>query len=183
MRDSSGQKLDADIVEKIKLRMKELVDLNIPFEKELVDKKRAMEIFNGLKMSDKIRLFKNINKEFIELRKLDNLYDFFYGPLVPSTGYLKLFDVKFYDPGILITYPNEENPKEILKFKDVPKLAKIFRETEEWAKILDVADVGALNEKVIDGDIKDIVLVSEALHEKNLPILQTKYMKIGIKLN
>ncbi|MDO6353534.1 nucleoside kinase [Caloramator sp. CAR-1] len=168
------KKLDADIVEKIKLRMKELVDLNIPFEKELVDKKRAMEIFNGLKMSDKIRLFKNINKEFIELRKLDNLYDFFYGPLVPSTGYLKLFDVKFYDPGILITYPNEENPKEILKFKDVPKLAKIFRETEEWAKILDVADVGALNEKVIDGDIKDIVLVSEALHEKKLAYIADK---------
>ncbi|CCJ32783.1 nucleoside kinase [Caloramator australicus] len=168
------KKLDADIVEKIKLRMKELVDLNIPFEKKLVDKKRAMEIFNGLKMSDKIRLFKNINKEFIELRKLDNLYDFFYGPLVPSTGYLKLFDVKFYDPGILITYPNEENPKEILKFKDVPKLAKIFRETEEWAKILDVADVGALNEKVIDGDIKDIVLVSEALHEKKLAYIADK---------
>lgn len=168
------KKLDADIVEKIKLRMKELVDLNIPFEKKLVDKKRAMEIFNGLKLSDKIRLFKNINKEFIELRKLDNLYDFFYGPLVPSTGYLKLFDVKFYDPGILITYPNEENPKEILKFKDVPKLAKIFRETEEWAKILDVADVGALNEKVIDGDIKDIVLVSEALHEKKFAYIADK---------
>ncbi|MCX7903185.1 MAG: nucleoside kinase [Caloramator sp.] len=168
------KKLDVDIVEKIKLRMKELVDLNIPFEKELVDKKRAMEIFSDLKMRDKIRLFKNINKETIELRKLDNLYDFFYGPLVPSTGYLRLFDVKFYDPGILITYPNEENPKEILKFKDVPKLAKIFRETEEWAKILDVADVGALNEKVIDGDIKDIVLVSEALHEKKLAYIADK---------
>lgn len=170
----SDKKLDADIVEKIRLRMKELVDLNIPFEKELVDKKRAMVIFNSLNMSDKIRLFRNINKETIELRKLDDLYDFFYGPLVPSTGYLRLFDVKFYDPGILITYPNEENPQEILKFKDVPKLTKIFRETEEWAKILDVADVGALNEKVINGDIKDIVLVSEALHEKKLAYIADK---------
>ncbi|KRQ87983.1 Threonine--tRNA ligase 2 [Caloramator mitchellensis] len=166
--------LNKENIELLKKKMQQLVEENLKFEKIIMKKDDAIKIFENEGMPDKIRLLKFYEKEEIEIIKCDDVYDFFYAPLVPSTGYLKLFEIKQYKPGLLILYPNEENPNKILEFKDVPKLAKIFRETEEWARVLDVADVGALNEKVASGDIKDIVLVSEALHEKKLAYIADK---------
>jgi uridine kinase len=62
--------------------------------------------------------------------------------MVPSMGYLKVFDLMFYEPGFILMYPRENNPLEVPPFKDLPKLARVFRETETWARILDLADVG-----------------------------------------
>ena len=169
-----NEELKEETIALLKEKMMQLVNLDLKFEKILIKKNEAIKLFENEGMTDKIRLLKFYDKEEIEIIKCDDVYDFFHAPLVPSTGYLKLFDLKLYKPGLLLLYPNEENPNKIIKFKDVPKLAKIFRETEEWARILDVADVGALNEKVFNGEIKDMVLVSEALHEKKLAYIADK---------
>lgn len=162
------RKIEESDIENIKKRMQEIIDSDEKFEKIKVKKEEAYKIFKSYNMQDKLRLLKYIDLPYINLYKLGYLYDYFYGPMVPSAGYLKLFDLKFHDPGFLLMYPHEEDPTKLLEFKDVPKLAKVFKETEEWAKILDVADVGALNDKVVDGEMNDIILVAEGLHEKKI---------------
>jgi uridine kinase len=88
--------------------------------------------------------------------------------MVPSMGYLKVFDLLYYDPGFILMYPQAGDPFHIPPFHDLPKLARIFKEAEEWANILDVGDVGALNDKVVSGEINEIILVNEGLHEKKI---------------
>lgn len=94
--------------------------------------------------------------------------------MVMSTGYIKLFDIKYYKPGFILMYPHEKNPLSIPPFKDLPKLAKIFKETEDWVKILDVADVGGLNDKLENNEINELILVSEGLHEKKIASIADK---------
>ncbi len=134
-------------------------------------------------MKDKVRLLSHIPHEEVKLYELDGRYDYFYGPMAYSTGAIKNFDIMYYDPGFILRYPREKDPFNIPEFVEYKKLTKIFRETEEWAKILDVGDVGALNDKVVYGEIKDIIRVSEALHEKKIAnIADMIYDKENIKM-
>jgi uridine kinase len=169
-----SRKINSDDIKTIKRKMEELVEENEKFEKIKVKKEEALRIFRDYKMDDKLRLLKYIDLPYINLYKCGYLYDYFYGSMVPSTGYLKVFDIMFYDPGFILRYPNEGNPFEIPKFKDLPKLAKVFKETEDWAKIMDVADVGSLNNKVNTGEIEDIILIAEGLHEKKIASIADK---------
>lgn len=155
-------------VEKIKKRMKELIDKNIPIKKVCFKKEDAIKIFSNYKMDDKVRLLRHIDVDTVKLYELDGRYDYFYGSMAYSTGVLKIFDLLYYEPGFLLRYPIEADPFNIPKFVEHKKLSKIFYETEQWGNILDVGDVGSLNDKVESGEIVDIIRVAEALHEKKI---------------
>ncbi|WP_027623718.1 nucleoside kinase [Clostridium lundense] len=159
-------KLSMNDVEKIKEKMKEIILKDIIIKKINVKKDKAIEIFKNYNMQDKVRLLKYVGVEDVKLYELDGRYDYFYGPMAYSTGILKTFDLMYYEPGFLLRYPTEDNPTDIPEFIERKKLSKIFKETEEWGKILEVADVGSLNTKVENKDIIDIIRVAEALHEK-----------------
>lgn len=158
--------LNEEEIIKIKDKMKELIKLDIVINKVTVKKEEAIKIFNSYGMDDKIRLLKHVNLEKVSLYELDGRYDYFYGQMAPSTGVIQIFDLIYYNPGLLLRYPTEENPFKIPELIEHKKLAKIFKETEEWGRILDVADVGSLNNKVESGEMIDIIRVAEALHEK-----------------
>ncbi|WP_061310592.1 nucleoside kinase [Clostridium botulinum] len=175
--------LNENDILKIKNRMNEIINKDIKIKKISVKKERAIEIFNEYKMKDKVRLLNHIPHEEVKLYELDGRYDYFYGPMAYSTGAIKNFDIMYYDPGFILRYPREKDPFNIPEFVEYKKLTKIFRETEKWAKILDVGDVGALNDKVVYGKIKDIIRVSEALHEKKIAnIADMIYDKENIKM-
>ncbi|MBD5588580.1 nucleoside kinase [Clostridium botulinum] len=175
--------LNENDILKIKNRMNEIINKDIKIKKVSVKKERAIEIFNEYKMKDKVRLLNHIPHEEVKLYELDGRYDYFYGPMAYSTGAIKNFDIMYYDPGFILRYPREKDPFNIPEFVEYKKLTKIFRETEKWAKILDVGDVGALNDKVVYGEIKDIIRVSEALHEKKIAnIADMIYDKENIKM-
>ncbi|CAL81748.1 nucleoside kinase [Clostridium botulinum] len=175
--------LNENDILKIKNRMNEIINKDIKIKKITVKKERAIEIFNEYKMKDKVRLLNHIPHEEVKLYELDGRYDYFYGPMAYSTGAIKNFDIMYYDPGFILRYPREKDPFNIPEFVEYKKLTKIFRETEKWAKILDVGDVGALNDKVVYGEIKDIIRVSEALHEKKIAnIADMIYDKENIKM-
>lgn len=159
-------KLSKEDLQNIKKNMEEIIKKDIPIKKISVKKEKAIEIFKSYNMEDKIRLLKYVDAEEVKLYELDGRYDYFYGSMAYSTGILKTFDLMYYEPGFLLRYPTESNPTEVPEFIDRKKLAKIFKETEEWGSILDVADVGSLNDKVENGDIIEIIRVAEALHEK-----------------
>ncbi|MTI69605.1 MAG: nucleoside kinase [Firmicutes bacterium] len=148
--------------------MKEIIDKDLDIKRELIKTNEADKIFKKQNMKDKLRLSKYRQKEDIHVYNLDGFYDKFYGYLAPSTGFIDKFNLKYYRPGIIIQYPREDSNFDIPDFIEQNKLAKIFKETETWGEILDVGNVGALNDKVKDGSIGDIIRVSETLHEKKL---------------
>ncbi|CAB1253819.1 Uridine kinase [Clostridiaceae bacterium BL-3] len=159
--------LEKDI-KKIKNRMKDIIKLDIPIRKISMDRKEAIEIFKSYNMEDKVRLLNHVNTEEVKLYELDGRYDYFYGSMAFSTGVLKTFDLMYYKPGFILRYPVESDPYHLPEFVEYRKLSKIFYETEQWGNILDVGDVGSLNNKVENGEIVDIIRVAEALHEKKI---------------
>lgn len=160
--------LDIDDIYEIKNKMGEIIKADIPIRKITVSKTKAIEIFKGYNMQDKVKLLKYVTSEQVKLYELDGRYDYFYGPMAFSTGVLKTFDLIYYDPGFILRYPTSEFPDKIPKFQKLEKLAKVFSEAEQWGAILGVGSVGALNDEVVNGDIVNLIRVAEALHEKKI---------------
>lgn len=160
--------LNEDDILRIKAKMKELIDRDIPINKVCFKREEAIKIFNDNNMQDKVRLLKHVSSEIVKLYDLDGKYDYFYGSMAYSTGVLKVFDLCFRDPGFILRYPLESDPLNIPNAVEHEKLRKIFYETEQWGNILGVGDVGSLNDKVENGEIRDIIRVAEALHEKKI---------------
>lgn len=151
---------------KVKAKMQEIIQKDIPVNKFVVNKNTAIDVFSDYGMMDKVRLLKYINNEQVKLYELGDRFDYFYGTMAYSTGVLKVFDLIYYEPGFILNVPNQKKPSELEEFKRQDKLAKIFYETEQWDRILGVSDVGSLNDKVVNKGINEIIRVSEALHEK-----------------
>ena len=166
--------LDEEDINKIKNRIKEIVNKNIPINKVKVKREKAIDIFKSYGMDDKVLLLEQVNFESVSLYELDGRYDYFYGYMAQSTGVIKAFDVMYYDPGFILRYPLEEDINTLVKFKEQKKLASIFMETERWLNILGVGEVGSLNEKIINGDLASLIMTSEALHEKKIAEIADK---------
>ncbi|KYO64127.1 Uridine kinase [Thermovenabulum gondwanense] len=157
-----------DEVEMIEKRMKEMVEKNLPIRRLSVPIEEALLYFKKQGCEDKVRVLKYLKKDHIHLYELDGFKDFFYGYMVPYTGFLKWFKLKFYLPGIVLQFPSIEKPVEVAPFKEQPKLSRIFREAEKWAHILEIADAGALNDYISKGMAGEIIRIAEALHEKKI---------------
>ncbi len=149
-------------------RMREIIKADIPFEREEIPTKQALEIFEEYNLTEKAKLFKTRPTLFTSIYSLDDQKDYFYGYLVPSTGYLKVFDLIPYYDGMLLRFPTRENPEELGPILEQPKLFEIFREYKKWSDILGVSTVGSINEMVQNGKAGDLIKISEALHEKKI---------------
>lgn len=160
--------LNNEEVEKIKRRMQEIIDADIKINKVSLPKDEAVEIFKGYGMEGRLRLFKHIENSKVTLYELDGIYDYYYGPMSFSTGSVKVFDLMYYAPGFILRIPTQEDPTTLPQFVEHKKLAKIFYESEKWGEILNVGDVGALNDMGENGEITNVIRVSEALHEKKV---------------
>lgn len=160
--------LSKDDILKIKNRMIEIIKSDIPIKKVKIKKEKAIEIFKNYGMEDKVLLLNYVNFETVNLYNLDGRYDYFYGQMAYSTGIVKAFDLMYYDPGFILRTPEEKNLNELPPYKENKKLAQIFLETERWLDILEVGEVGSLNKKVDSSEVKDLIMISEALHEKKI---------------
>ncbi|WP_097034276.1 nucleoside kinase [Clostridium tertium] len=160
--------LSAEDIDKIKLRMKELIEKDLPINKIKVKIEKAIEIFKEYGMDDKVSLLNQVSFENVNLYELDGRYDYFYGQMAYSTGVIKAFDLMYYDPGFVLRYPKKDDLNVVSNFKENRKLSQIFMETERWLNILGVGEVGSLNDKVKNKEFRNLVMVSEALHEKKI---------------
>ena len=175
--------LNKDDINKIKTRMQEIINKDMPIKSIVTSKEDAIEIFKGYKMDDKVNLLKYCTIKDVHLYELDGRYDYFYGPMGYSTGIIKIFDVFNYEAGFILQRPERKNLNVLSEFKEQKSLTKIFIETQRWLNILGIEDVGSLNEKVINNELKNIIMVSEGLHEKKIvniadEILNRKDVKI-----
>lgn len=160
--------LTVEEVDLIKNRMQEIVASKIPFVKKIMSIDEAKEVFRKVGRMDRYHAIEHREKPYVTIYKCEEFEDYFYGYMVPDTGYLKYFDVKYYSPGLILMYPDKSNPEVIPKFKEQKKLFSIFKEYKNWGNILGVANVGALNDIVKEGKINEMIRVAEALHEKKI---------------
>ena len=160
--------LTKEDLEKIKNKMLDIVDRDVQIKKIKVKREEAIKIFEDYGMKDKVSLLQHVNLEFVNLYELDGRYDYFYGQMAYSTGVIKGFDLMQYGSGFILRYPENNDLNKVKEFKEVKKLSQIFRETEKWLNIIGVADVGSLNNKVVNSEMRDLIMVSEALHEKKI---------------
>lgn len=175
---SLGQGLYAEIhkeesinftqIELIKDRMKEIIVKDMPIERKKVSRDIAIEKCIEYGYDGEVRLLQHVEKENIHIYKVGDHIDRFHGYLAPSTGYASIFDLKYYYPGAILLFPTEESEYTVPEFKEQPKLARVFKQAEDWASILDLGYLGSLNDKVEDESILEVIRVSEALHEKKI---------------
>ncbi len=160
--------VDEDFLKKVKSRMDEIVNANIPIKKESYDLDDAIELFRSEGMKDKERLFKYRRASKVNVYSIDGFYDYYYGYMCPSTGYVKLYDLIPYDEGFILQMPARKKPDEVPPFVPQHKLFNTMKESTKWGISLDMETVGALNDKICRGQVEDLVLVSEALQEAKI---------------
>jgi len=152
----------------IERRMWEIVEEDAPISKKRVTVTEAMALFEEKGYNDKVQLLKDRRKEDLKLYELHGVKDYFYGYMVPSTGYLRTFRLRHHPPGFILQYPTPEHPTVLPAYRDYPKLTATFREYGQWLKVMKVDNVAALNKAIETGRIREVILVSEALHEERI---------------
>ncbi|TCT15576.1 uridine kinase [Natranaerovirga pectinivora] len=160
--------LGEDKLKQIKGRMDEIVKLDLPIEKRTVKVDEAIDIFEKNKMYDKVKLFNYRRVSNVNLYKIDDIEDYFYGYMVPSTGCLDKFELHSYDRGFVIQFPSLENPGKVAKFEPQNKLFSVLQEATNWGQQLNVDTVGALNDTIASGKMNELILIAEALQEKKI---------------
>ena len=151
----------------LKIEMMRLVDADIVFEKESIDTEDAVSLFANLGMEDKEKLFKYRRSSRVNIYEIGNYKDYYYGYMVPSTGYLKYFDLTLMEDGFVLLYP-DKNAKAVEEFKPSMKLFHTLKDSKEWGEMLDMGTIGALNDKIASGDMQEMILTQEALMEERI---------------
>ena len=163
-----NMELSKEDVGKIENRMKSLVEKDIPFRKETLPTEQAKDRFLRDNRIDRYGAIKYREKPYVSYYVLDGTEDYFYGYMVPSTGYLSLFKLEYYNGGIVLITQRKSSPN-TLEMREIPeKLFQIFSEYQKWVSILGVDNVGKLNDIVEAGKINEFIRISEALHEKKI---------------
>lgn len=173
--------IDDILLSRIKKRMLELVKADKPIKKRMVSTDDAIEIFAKHNMHDKERLFRYRRVSSVNIYSINEFEDYFYGYMVYSTGYLKYFELYRYDNGLVLQLPEAKSPGLVPEFKPGRKVFEALRESSEWSNSIDVHTVGALNDKIAEGRLNEIILVHEALMEKKIADIALRIAKEGNK--
>lgn len=160
--------VNEETLARIENRMKELVGQNLPIEKRSIPVEEAIEHFTRHGMTDKARLFRFRRSSSVNVYLLDGFEDYYYGYMVPSTGYLKYFKLIPYDEGFVLEFPPRKTPETFGPFREQPKVFQTLKSSTKWGEILNVGTVGALNEQISEGNVGNIILAQEAIMEKGL---------------
>ena len=160
--------VNEEALARIENRMKELVGQNLPIEKRSIPVEEAIEHFTRHGMTDKARLFRFRRSSSVNVYLLDGFEDYYYGYMVPSTGYLKYFKLIPYDEGFVLEFPPRKTPETFGPFREQPKVFQTLKNSTKWGEILNVGTVGALNEQISEGNVGNIILAQEAIMEKGL---------------
>ncbi len=160
--------LSLDDLDCLTRRMAEMVTEDLPFAKFQVPLEEAISFFRQKGFLDKAALLEHRRKKHLVFYQLGDLRDYYHGYMVPSTGYLRWFALSPAEGGFTLHFPRRHEPTALRGAADYPKLLATFREYGDWLERLGVSGVGALNDAVVAGRIREIILVSEALHERRI---------------
>ena len=172
-----NMKVTDEIIEKVSKRMQEIIDANIPITKVKLSKEEGINFYERHKTLRGI-LQKDIEeRDHVTLYYCEDYFNYFYGVMPISTGYMKKFKLEKYKHGFIIRYPNRKNINKLQPFVDNPKLLDALQDYENIHRLLDINTLYKLNTKVQNGQAKHIVLLDEALHEKKISQIADKIAK------
>lgn len=150
----------------VKSRMQEIVSADMPFRKEKIDAVTAEKMFEENNQPEKAELQKSLGKFICSVYFLDGHADTFHGPLLPSTGYLKVFDLLPFAEGFCLQFPSEGDFSKVIPVKTQSKIAATLAEYSDWCSIIRINGIGALNKAISEGHAVELINLSEALHER-----------------
>lgn len=160
--------LDEAFLERVEARMRQLAEEKLPIQKRSVSTDEAIEIFHSHGMYDKEKLFSYRRVSRVNLYRINEFEDYYYGYMVPNTGYLKWFRLYRYGDGFVMQLPDKENPTCLPPFEPKEKLFLTLQESNHWSRRLGVNAVGDLNDLIVRGGLEELILIQEALMEKKL---------------
>lgn len=163
-----GNPLSARDIDLIKARMREIVEEDIQFHRHEVQIAEAIDVFRKLGHFDKVKLLETCGEVYISYYTLGGTADYYYDVLVPSSGYLKIWDLTPYRNGALLRVPDRHHPEQLAPFYEQPKTFEVFSETIKWNRIMGLDNVGDVNKACLDGKATDLIQVAEALQEKKI---------------
>jgi len=164
----SGEPLtDAD-VEQLKQRMQEVIDLDMPFRRTEATNEEAIRVFSERGFSDKVKLLETSGQIYSDYYTLGDTVDYYYGPLVPSAGYLKVWGLERYEDGLLLRVPDWNDPSRVAEKVSQPKTFEMFAEKTRWDIIMRLSNAGDVNKAIMRGHASELIQVSEALQEKKI---------------
>lgn len=155
-------------IEKIKAKVKSIIESDLKIKKIVTDKSEAIKILKNNNKNAKAELLKYKEYEDVKLYKCGGYINHFYGHMLPSTSYVKTFDIKKWQSGLVILGPSKENKNEPQNFIAQPKLSNIYKESEIWSELIGIDKVASLNEAIESKKYGEIISIVEALHEKKI---------------
>ena len=161
-------RLDQEFIDRLNGRMRELVEADLPYVKKSYPLNDAVEIFRSQNMKEKEKLFRYRRSSYVNVYCLDGYYDYYYGYMLPSTGYVKYFQVFAYEDGLMLLLPDPKSPEKLPSMEPRKKLFQTLKQSDDWGNMVNVGTVGDLNDQICKGNINDLILVQEALQERRI---------------
>ena len=163
-----NEPLTDDDVEHICGRMKEIISLDMPFRRTEATVEEAVRVFSERGFSDKVKLIETSGQVYTYYYTLGDTIDYYYGPLVPSAGYLKVWGLERLYDGLLLRVPDKNNPLQLAEKVDMPRTFEMFAEKTRWDIIMRHSNAGDVNKAILRGFASELIQVSEALQEKKI---------------
>ena len=163
-----GEPLSDDDVNSIRKRMQEIIDLDMPFRRTEATNEESIRVFTERGFTDKVKLLETSGQIYSDYYMLGDTVDYYYGPLVPSAGYLKVWGLERYEEGMLLRVPDWNNPLQLAEKVDQPKTFGMFAEKTRWDIIMRLSNAGDVNKAIKRGYASELIQVSEALQEKKI---------------
>ena len=164
----NGESLEDGDVERIRERMQEIINLNMPFRRNEATNEEAIRIFQERGFSDKVKLLETSGQIYSDYYTLGETVDYYYGPLVPSAGYLSVWGLERLNDGMLLRVPDWNDPSKLAEMVPMPKTFEIYAEKVRWDIIMHLSNAGDVNKAVLRGHASELIQVSEALQEKKI---------------
>ncbi|NDJ85142.1 MAG: nucleoside kinase [Chloroflexi bacterium] len=162
------ENLTPEELSQLKTRMTEIIEADAPIVRQNLPLDVVYKIFTERGDDDKVRLLDVREGDYLSVYELRGYVDYFFGYMAPSTCYVHGFDLHAFDEGFVLRFPRHETPGTVLPFVESPKLADVFKQTQHWLNLIGVEDIGQLNSTITNGRIREIIMVAEALHERNI---------------
>ena len=164
----SNEPLNDEDVNSIRQRMQEIIDLDMPFRRTEATNEESIRVFTERGFTDKVKLLETSGQIYSDYYMLGDTVDYYYGPLVPSAGYLKVWGLERYEDGMLLRVPDWYNPLKLAEKVDQPKTFEMFAEKTRWDIIMRLSNAGDVNKSIKRGYASELIQVSEALQEKKI---------------
>ena len=163
MEDISDEELG-----RVRNRMQDIINQNIPIVRNRITFDEAIEILKKNRLDDKLSLLETRPHLYVSIYNMADVVGYFYGVLAISTGYIHMFDIHKYYKGFRIATPQRTDPSHIEEEVPQNKMFEVFNEYNRWVEIIGVANIGALNEKILDHKGGNLLRIAESLHEKSV---------------